>query len=132
MKELYLITFIFLFSLDAKASNAKETFPVLIERGYSAKAREILRPYEPLSKEQALMLQKDLDMLTEESKNRIIDKVVDIPYDVVAEQIEIIKDKLCKVNKNGSFELWLSFTAEAGVVVVAGAHTGFKATINCE
>lgn len=58
---------------------------------------------------------------------------VDIDYGKISKLVSSIRDKLCSVNQEGSYEVWLQVEggASLGVFVSASAQTGIKAIINC-
>lgn len=55
-----------------------------------------------------------------------------IPYEEISKFVQTVREKLCKINPHGSYEIWLSFGGTLGIFVSAKAETGMKAIIQCE
>ena len=64
------------------------------------------------------------------SENREVD-LGSIPYDRIAEFVNKIKERLCKVDKSLKYEIWISFGRSVGVFVSSRGETGMKIIIDC-
>jgi hypothetical protein len=138
--------------IDAKQEmdESQENLPVIVNRGYkiiNGKTAQILLRKEDsaqlysnginsLSKEpiSGLMAkEKGAHNSQEEVKLAIpVEEKVLISFEKISSLVNTIKSKLCSVNKEGSYEVWLQVEGGAsGIFVSASAQTGIKAIIDC-
>ncbi len=105
---------------DVKES--EEKLPVIINRGYKVLDGKSVQEF---AYDNAISnLKKDRLVPIEEK--------ADIDYGKISKLVSSIRSKLCSINQDGSYEVWLQVEGGAsGVFVSASAQTGIKATINC-
>jgi hypothetical protein len=124
-----------LVSAEVLSSNkSSDKLPVLIDKG-----KLILEQGKDISKN--LLLDNKIKlMLSEDFKGSthgpilaesVLEKAF-VDYDQIGTLISNVTEKLCKINKNGSYEVWLQFEGSgSGIFISASAQTGIKAIINC-
>lgn len=95
----------------------------------------LLNNHNALLKESVINQLKALNQeaqITELSKNCLPQNIkADFDYEELGNKIKEIRTELCKVNKGGSYKIWLALTGSAGIMISASAETGFKAIIHC-
>lgn len=58
-------------------------------------------------------------------------EIKNVPVNDIKQKIQSINDTLCSVNKNGSYEVWLSTDVGGSFGISASVKSGIKAIINC-
>ncbi len=140
-----ILVLVFITSISEKCladmSESHEKLPVIINRGYKIVGEENLQALlggenRKSSSIGELNREEAGKMRTPNTKQgtRVVpvEEKTNIDYGKIGDLVSLIRSKLCSVNQEGSYEVWLQVEGGAsGVFVSASAQTGIKAIINC-